>query len=321
MLSLSPPALSSQHRALRDAAAAVASRFSAAALVELFERPIVILSAPRSGSTLLFETLRCSEALWSIGTESHFIFNAFPELHPAVRGYDSGALVEEAATPELYHQMRACFVVLAQDSEGRRFLDRPEALRPKRIRLLEKTPRNALNVPFMRHLFPDLLALFLHRDPREAIASIIEAWHTGLTRGGFVTFPDLPGWNLRHWCMLLPPDWQALNGKPVEEIAAFQWQSANEAILRELRVIERRRWLSVRYRDLLDDTMTTVRRIAEFAGVPFDDGLRKRASGRLPLSRATVSAPDRDKWRRSATTIEALASRYAPLERELAELG
>lgn len=313
--------LSSQHQALRDAAAAIASRFSEAALVELFERPLVVLSAPRSGSTLLFETLRCSDALWSIGTESHFIFNAFPELHPAVRGYESGALVEEAATPELYHQMRACFVVLAQDSEGRRFLDRPESLRPKRIRLLEKTPRMALNVPFMRVLFPGFRALFLHRDPREAIASIVEAWQTGLTSGGFITFASLPGWQLEHWCMVLPSGWRALNGKSLAEIAAFQWQSANEAILRELRVIDRDRWLSLRYRDLLDETMTTVGRIVEFAGVPFDHGLRKRASGRLPLSRATVSAPDRDKWRRSAATIEALASRYAPLERELAELG
>jgi hypothetical protein len=40
----------------------------------------------------------------------------------------------------------------------------------------------------------------------------------------------------------------------------------------------------------------------------------------LPLSRATVSAPDRAKWRNHAGVIEALASRYAPLEDELASL-
>lgn len=313
--------LSPRHRDLRQAAETVAAQYSQTALLEVFRHPLVVLSAPRSGSTLLFETLRCSDALWSIGTESHFIFNAFPQLDPAARGFESGALAEAAATPELCHQMRACFLVMAQNSSGRRYLDLPENDRPRQIRLLEKTPRNALNIPFMRRLFPDLRALFLHRDPRETIASIMEAWQTGLTKGGFVTFPDLPGWHLQHWCMLLPPGWRALNGQSLAEIAAFQWLAANEAILRNLLALDRTHWLSVRYRELLDDSAGTVRMIAEFAGLPFDGPLRERASAALPLSRATVSAPDRDKWRRHREAIEALANRYTSLERELAALN
>lgn len=313
--------LSPRHQALRRAAETVAAQHSPADLLELFQRPLLVLSAPRSGSTLLFETLRCSDALWSIGTESHFIFSAFPQLHPAGRGYESGALAEADAEPELCHQMRACFLVMAQDSKGRRYLDAPESQRPQHIRLLEKTPRNALNIPFMRKLFPDLQALFLHRDPRETIASIMEAWQTGLTNGAFVTFPNLPGWDLRHWCMLLPPGWRALNGKSLAEIAAFQWHAANDTILRDLQGLERTRWLPVRYRDLLDDSAATVRRIAEFADLSFDGPLRERASAPLPLSRTTLSAPDRDKWRRHAPEIEALVALYAPLEHELGSLG
>jgi hypothetical protein len=313
--------LSPQHQALRRAAEVVAAHYSPTALLHLFQRPLVVLSAPRSGSTLLFETLRRSDSLWSIGTESHFIFHAFPQLDAGERGFESGALAEADATPALCHQMRACFLVMAQDGRGRHYLDLPESERPQRIRLLEKTPRNALNIPFMRKMFPDLLAVFLHRDPRETIASIMEAWQTGLARGAFVTFPNLPGWDLRHWCMLLPPGWRALNGKSLAEIAAFQWCAANETILRDLRELDRAHWRAVRYRDLLDDGAETVRGIAEFAGLPFDGPLRERASAPLPLSRTTVSPPDRDKWRRHAEAIEALADRYAPLERELAQLG
>lgn len=311
---------SPQHQALRQAAAVVAAHYSETALLELFEHPLVVLSAPRSGSTLLFETLRCSDALWSIGTESHFIFNAFPQLHPAERDFESGALAEADATPELCHQMRACFLAMAQDSSGRRYLDLPEGQRPKRLRLLEKTPRNALNVPFIRKLFPDMRAVFLHREPRETIASIMEAWQTGLTKGGFVTFPNLPGWNMRHWCLLLPPGWRALNGRSLAEIATFQWLAANDAILQSLLELDRARWLPVRYRDLLDDTAATIRKIARFAGLPFEGPLLERASAPLPLSRATVSAPDRNKWRHHAEAIEALASRYVTLERRLATL-
>ncbi|MGC1817226.1 MAG: hypothetical protein WA900_06175 [Casimicrobiaceae bacterium] len=78
--------------------------------------------------------------------------------------------------------------------------------------------------------------------------------------------------------------------------------------------------MALRYRDLLDDTSATVGRIAEFAGLPFDGPLSERASVPLPLSRSTVSAPDRDKWRGHAEVIEALAAQYAPLAGELANL-
>ncbi|MGE5087746.1 MAG: sulfotransferase, partial [Candidatus Levyibacteriota bacterium] len=112
----------------------------------------------------------------------------------------------------------------------------------------------------------------------------------------------------------------ALDGKSLAEIAAFQWHAANSTILRDLCDLGRGRWLALRYRDLLDDSAATVRRIAEFAGVPFEGPLRDRASAPLPLSRTTVSAPARDKWRRHARAIEALAPVYAPLEHELARL-
>ena len=38
-----------------------------------FDRPIFILSAPRAGSTLLFETLSQFPDIWTIGRESHDI--------------------------------------------------------------------------------------------------------------------------------------------------------------------------------------------------------------------------------------------------------
>jgi LPS sulfotransferase NodH len=35
------------------------------------EKPIFIIAAPRSGSTLLFETLMRHQQLWSFGDEGH----------------------------------------------------------------------------------------------------------------------------------------------------------------------------------------------------------------------------------------------------------
>ena len=50
-----------------------------------FDRPVFILAAPRSGSTLLFETLAHSTTLWTIGGEGHEIIEGIESLNPCVR--------------------------------------------------------------------------------------------------------------------------------------------------------------------------------------------------------------------------------------------
>ncbi len=55
-------------------------------------QPLIIVSAPRAGSTLLFETLAHFPDLWTIGEESHEIIEGIPELHPVAHGYLSDRL-------------------------------------------------------------------------------------------------------------------------------------------------------------------------------------------------------------------------------------
>ena len=49
---------------------------------ELFDRPVIILAAPRSGSTLLFETLAAAKDAWTIGGESHHVIEGLQSLNP-----------------------------------------------------------------------------------------------------------------------------------------------------------------------------------------------------------------------------------------------
>ena len=66
-----------------------------------FDRPVFILSPPRSGSTLLFETLARAPGVYTIGGESHRIFESVPTLHPegcrkSIRlGEQAAGLLEE----------------------------------------------------------------------------------------------------------------------------------------------------------------------------------------------------------------------------------
>ena len=65
-----------------------------------FDRPIFIVSAPRSGSTLLFETLAQSPELATIGGESHRVIEGITELSMPARNWQSNRLQAADATPE-----------------------------------------------------------------------------------------------------------------------------------------------------------------------------------------------------------------------------
>jgi hypothetical protein len=164
--------------------------------------------------------------------------------------------------------------------------------------VLEKTPKNALRIPFFAELFPDARFIFLWRDPRENLASIIEAWRSGQ----WTTYRELDGWN-GPWSLLLPPGWQQLRGKPLEEVAAYQWDCTNRTVLDDLAALPRDRWVSLCHADLLADPRTTVRRLCEFGGIHFDAALEARTGGALPLSRHTQTPPATDKWRRHEAEI------------------
>ena len=47
-----------------------------------------------------------------------------------------------------------------------------------RVRMLEKTPKNSLRVPFLARVFPEARFIYLYRDPRQVLSSMIEAWTT-----------------------------------------------------------------------------------------------------------------------------------------------
>lgn len=258
--------------------------------------PVIILSAPRAGSTLMFEQVSRLAPFWSIGGESHGIYREFPHLRMSDAGYTSMALGAKHADPATVDMFRRLFVLLMRDHRGERWLDMAPEARPQQVCLVEKTPRNALNIPFLLKVFPGARFVFLHREPRQNVASLIEAWSVGMQKGNFVTFRDLPGWPLPGWCFLLPPGWQALKGKSLAEIAAFQWLACNEAIMGGLAGLPRKRWTSLSYKQFTADPGAAISRMSTELGV----GAAPPAFriGQMALSRSTVSRPDPEKWRR-----------------------
>ena len=251
------------------------------ALPRRFSRPVFIVCPPRSGSSLLFETLAQSPSVWTVGGESHGVIEGIPALQPARRGWESNRLAAADASPDIVERLTDAFFLNLRDRDGRR-----PAAGAEDLRLLEKTPKNALRVPFLAAAFPDARFVYLYRNPRESINSIYEAWQSGR----FVTYPQLPGWTGLPWSLLLVPGWRELIDKPLPEIAARQWAIATEELLGDLEALPSDRWCVANYGRLVSTPQEEVERLCGFLGWEWDRPL----AAPLPLSRHTLTPPERE---------------------------
>ncbi|WP_158637136.1 sulfotransferase [Arenimonas daejeonensis] len=101
--------------------------------------------------------------------------------------------------------------------------------------------QNALRIPFLREVFPEARFIYLHRDPRQVLGSMIDGWQSG----EFVMYPNLPGWNGPPWSFLLTPDWRALSGQPLGRIVAAQWETTTRLLLDDLAALPADAWTTV----------------------------------------------------------------------------
>lgn len=257
----------------------------------LFDRPIFIVSSPRSGSTLLFETLANAPGLATTGGESHGLMESIPQIHPAERGWESNRLNAADADPATVALLRERF------RAATRYRDKTPALAGP-VRMLEKTPKNALRIPFLAAAFPEARFIYLYRDPRPTLASMIEAWSSG----GFRTYPDLPGWTGPAWSLLLTPGWRELAGAPLPRIVAQQWSATTRILLDDLEALPKDRWLTLRYEAFIAAPQDEISRLCCALDLDWD----RQLSASLPLARHTLTAPSAEKWRAHAGAIEAV---------------
>lgn len=265
-----------------------------------FDRPVFIVAAPRSGSTLLFETLAVNRDLWTVGGESHRQFESIPELRPAPPN-PSNRLTAGAATPRVIEGLHRNFLADLVDSNGHRFASIAADVRPDAIRLLEKTPKNSLRIPFIAKAFPGARFIFLFRDARQNISSLLDSWRSRR----YVTYPRLQGWPATMpWSHLLIPGWQKLASLTLPEIVGRQWLVTNGIILEDLRELPKERWMAIEYDSLLANTSDEVKRMCDFAELVFGKRMQEVASAPLRLSKYTLTAPHPDKWKKNAAEME-----------------
>jgi hypothetical protein len=239
------------------------------------ERPIFVIGCPRSGTTLLFRLLRKLPDVVSIGTEGHALWETFH--HPRDRNWRSSALD-------------------ADDVGGleRRYVAWAIALLAGRGRFVDKTPRNVLRLPYLDAMFPDATFVFLYRDGRSIVSSLYERWiwrgahsHQRVPRGFAVS--GLPE---RTWAFVLPEGWEAMNGRPLEEVCAFQYLRSLEAMLECRPALAPERLVEVRYEDLCRSPEPVLGDLLDRLDLAGSDEF-------LGLARQEIRPlPEEPKWRR-----------------------
>lgn len=281
-----------------------------------FDRPIFIVSSPRSGSTLLFETLRHLEPIWTTGGENHETLESIPGLHPAEKGFVSNRLDAQDATPEVAVRLNQRFTHALRNHVGTPWLELDPAHRPPSVRFLEKTPKNSLRIPFLHALYPDARFVFLSRAPEETISSMIEGWQ----EGRFVGYRELPSWPHGPWSFLLVPGWQELAGLSLEERVAQQWAITMSILLEDLHSLPRTSWHRVDYQALVTSPQETIETLVKALELPLDPEMRRRLEQPLPISSMTTSPPAPGKWRRHAAALERVMPGLLPLVERVAQL-
>ncbi|HIE54868.1 MAG TPA: sulfotransferase [Chromatiaceae bacterium] len=268
--------------------------------------PVFIVGCSRSGTTVTYETVAAAPSLLSFNYEIPSFWNSLSG--PPNDGWASEAADASDARPE--HRERALRYFFQHLGQGR---------------VLDKTCINVMRIPYLYKLFPEATFIYIHRDGRDNISSMMDGWrhdgHFGLTKflGPFPEPVAIDGGRFTEWSFFLPPGWRDYNQASLEEVCAFQWVSANRLALEAKKDIPARQWIQLRYEQIFDDPVAMFRPVFERLEIPFDSELEARCSNlnRRPTS-IVQGMPKKQKWKsRNPEAIERILEVIEPTMREL----
>ena len=318
---------------------------------DLIKNPVIIIGCPRSGTTMLFNILNQSQELYSLYRESWNVirgayFNGM--LDPDAK---DDLLTAEDLTTELKDYIRKGFHEYTVNKESLAFwtaqkfrlraisahLPIPNPLasvvtkanalikdqRNQEYRILEKTPRNCFRVDFMNKLFPDAKFIFISREGKSNISSLIEGWKRQAKHMKHKRFPRLNtefhfnNFEFQKWEYVLPPEWKELNGKSLEETCAHQWIQSNRYALDSLNKLDSDRVIKVRYEDICENPGESIKNICDFIDIKYEDKLQEYAEKPPVVSTGLFEKPKQDKWKKNQEAIEKILPMIDPMMDEL----
>jgi hypothetical protein len=183
------------------------------------------------------------------------------------------------ATEETVNKIRSEFCQRVVNHEA-------ENKHARLIRMVEKTPDNCFRIDFIRNMFPDAYFIYIKRDGRNTISSMIEAWryYKKYPVPSSINIDLQNGSTTDKWWGSLPTGWQSYSKSKVIDVCLFQWREANNKALASLKDIPSSRMLPVRYEDLMKNGEVVIERICKKVGITYSDSLKNAVSTIYPVN-------------------------------------
>lgn len=280
-----------------------------------FKQPVFVLSAPRAGSSHLTELLRGCPKFWGNPRENDLAWWS-------LFSYEENNYTDAISGEQFFARYSNAGLKLAlvdavfRAHQGQRSSFIARGLTGRRLRFLDKTVANAFHLEVLRKVFPDASYLFLIRDGRANVSSMIEGWRSG--KFFKRPIPKLPSSRIDYWTYPIPCGWENQTARPVEEICAWSWAEHNRAIMAHAEELtQAEQLLQIKYEDLVTDRRATLAKVSSFLNVEIEYDDRDEAASSRP-SWSTVSPPRPGKWREyDPEAIERIVPIIAPVMKEL----
>ena len=249
--------------------------------------PVFVVCPPRSGSSLLFETLQRSPSLATIGGESHEVIEGIAALAPAAHDWDSNRLDATDATDGVVAHLKERFAARMRTARASRAAARPVSSRRRR-----RTRCASRSSPTRSPTRGSSSSTATRARPSRACS----------TRGGRRSSSPIA----------TSPAGTARRGRCCSPRAGATWPTARSGTWcrgsgptpstpcsTTSTALDGDRWCVASYDQLVADPFAEIQRLCAFLDIDWDDDLAEP----LPHSRHTLDSPHPDKWRRNADEL------------------
>lgn len=268
--------------------------------------PVFIIGCSRAGTTVTFETIRTSPDLL------YFPYEIPQFWHSLVGPWDNNWTSEAASATDAEpdHRDRSLAHFYARLGKGL---------------VLDKSCINVMRIPYLHSLFPNAHFIYIQRDGRDNISSLMEGWkqrgHFDLQQylGKLPETVQINQGEFDDWCFFLPPDWRDYNSSSLEEVCAHQWITANQMALEAQILIPEDKWIHIRYEDIFEDPVEMFHNVFDRLQLPFSDKLIKHCATLNKRPTSIVNGPPKkEKWKtQNPEAINRILSKIKPMMKKL----
>ncbi|NOR72215.1 MAG: sulfotransferase [Methylomarinum sp.] len=268
--------------------------------------PIFIIGCSRAGTTVTFETIRKAPELLSFPYEIPQFWHRL--FGPWDNNWDSEVATSKDAAPE--HRNKTLAYFFSRLGKGQ---------------VLDKTCINILRIPYLYTLFPNAKFIFIQRDGRDNVSSLMDGWlhnnHFSLKPflGEIPARIQIDNGGFNDWSFFLPPSWRDYNNASLEEVCAHQWLTANQMALDAKELIPEKNWITIRYEDLFEKPVEMFQDVFDQLELPFSDEVKSHCAQLNKRPTSIVNGlPKKEKWKtQNPEAIEKILPKIEPMMRKL----